>query len=219
MQPDINSLDLLNEPVEVGDVSGEDFFSVPLPDDGDHLARLTLGDRGVTVGQQKNKETGQKDGAAFLNVHVAAELLKDDGSKAGVLFDNPTSIAMDRDGQAVSKLAAILSVLDQPATACRTLGNLKLHTETTLAQGLKSVVVSRWEASAKAESTEEVSNAIAAGYVKAGKLHVGEYYTFLKGQKKFPEREDGNGYEPEVTNPITGEVVRAQAKIVRYKRA
>ena len=63
-----------------------------------------------------------------------------------------------------------------------------------------------------------LANAIAAGYAKAGRLKVGDYYTFLKGQKRFPEREDGT-YDPEVVNPVTGETARAQAQIVRYKRA
>ncbi len=217
MLPDLSALDLANEAVDIPEgVSGEEFFAVKLPDDGDHYAHLVLGDRGISTDRQRDKETGEKTGPVFLNVHLVAELYDDEGQRQGTLFDNPTSIPMQRDGGTQSKLVAILAITNNPPTGIRNLADLKAHTETVLGNAPEVIVVSRWEASAKAQDTEECAAAVTAKYAK--RLNPGDYYTFLKGQRNFPETESG-GNDPEVTNPITGETIRAQARIVRYKRA
>ena len=200
MPNDINDLSLMSEPVEVdGSITGEDFFQPPIPDDGDHLARLTLGDRGIKASRQKDKSTGQKSGKGFLMVHLAVELLDDSGNKVGVIFDNPTSIVMESVN--TSKLHAILDACGNPAPARATLGELLAHTEATLAQSPQVEVTTQWEARYnKGTDTDP------------------DYKTLLKGQKKFPPKPDG-GYERIVMDPETGERVTAQAVIRKYKRA
>jgi hypothetical protein len=217
--PEINAMRLSNE-IDIGDdIPGASFFSIQLPDDGDHFAHLRVGDRGVTVDNQRDKETGQKTGAPYVALHLVAELFAEDGTRTGTLFDNPNSVLMQTPKGRTSRLAGILDIVGSPVPrGTRSPEAYKEHVEVALADGPEAVVVSRWEASAKAESAEEVEAAIAAGYLKAGKAKVGDYYTFLKGQRNFPENEDGSR-SPEVTNPISGETVQAQVRIVRYKQA
>lgn len=200
--PDINDLDLLSEPVEVdGSIPAEDFFSVPLPDDGDHIAVLSLGDRGVKPARQRDKNTGQQTGAAFLNVHVVAKLQNDDGTEGLTVFDNPTSIVM-QNGQ--SKLHAILAICGAEVPPRTDLGNLKQITENTLAQKPRVKIYTQWEAS-----------------IDRG---AGKWDTVLKGQKRFPPLYDDDGnaipgkYNPEVEDPKTGIKVRAQVRVLRYAK-
>ena len=193
--PDINDLDLLNEPVEVdGSVNSDEFFTPQLPDDGDHLVTIALGDRGIKVARQKDKATGNRTGKGFLNVHLALTLVDDAGNKQGMVFDNPTSVVFS---SGTSPLHVILDLAGDPAPASSTLGELKAHAELVFAQNPKIVVTTQWLA--------QVKNAN------------GEYQDVKKGQKNFPLLENGK-YSPEITVPKTGETVNAQAKVVRYKR-
>lgn len=206
---DINALELLNEPVEVdGSVNSEEFFRPPLPDDGDHLARLTLGDRGIKVDRQREGESRAKTGKPFLQVHLAEELIDDTGAKVGTVFDQVTSVLMPNTG--TTKLHAILDLCGDPAPARSTLGDLLAHTEAVIAQSPQVVVTTQWEARGEDTSKPEGSK--------------DRYYTILKGQKKFPPiiGEDGEPtgkYDPEIEDPKSGEKVRAQVRVVRYKRA
>ena len=219
---DINSLELLNEPVEVdGSVNSEAFFRPPLPDDGDHLAILKLGDRGIKVDRQRD-ESGEKRGKPFLQVHLAEELIDATGAKVGMAFDQVTSVLMPNTG--TTKLHAILDICGDPAPARCTLGDLLAHTEQVFAQSPRATVTTQWEASTKADSQDSVNRAISLGLAKSGKLGVGDYYTILRGQKKFPPILDEDGkpsgkFESEIEDPVGGEKVRAQVRVLRYKRA
>jgi hypothetical protein len=216
MVPDINALELSQEVVEVnGQLSNpEEFFKLKLPDDGEHVGLLSLGDRGVKISRQKDSN-GVANGAAFLNVHLAIQLVGDSGEKAGSCLDNPTSIVMQSAG--TSKLHAILGLAGAEVQPRMTIGDLKELTENTLAQSPRVKVITQWEAQAKAESLEEVQ--------KSGVKKLGDYYTIAKGQKKFPPLVDDSGnqipgkFNSEILNPITGDNVQAQVRVVRYSRA
>lgn len=206
---DINSLELLNEPVEVdGSVNSEEFFRPPLPDDGDHLAIVTLGDRGIKVDRQREGDARTKSGKPFLNVHLALALIGDTGAKEGMAFDQVTSVLMPNTG--TTKLHAILDLCGDPAPPRCTLGELLSHAEATFAQNPQVIVTTQWEARAEDTSKSEGSK--------------DRYYTVLKGQHKFPPLTDDSGeptgkYNPEVADPKSGEVVRANIRVTRYKRA
>lgn len=198
MLPDINDLDLLNEVVEVGEGDAEEFFQAPLPDDGEHVAVLHLGDRGVTIARQRNKQTGDRTGAGFVNVHLVARILSSSGEEGIAVFDNPTSIVMQ---SGMSKLHAILDIVGSPAPHRSTLQELKEHVEAVLAQSPQVGIVTQWEAQ-----------------INRGTKDSPNYVTLLKGQKRFPFNDDTNKWSPDVEDPETSEMIRAQARILRYKR-
>jgi hypothetical protein len=204
--PDVNNLDLLGENVEVsGDASSEDFFTIKLPDDGKHTAVLHLGDKGVKADRQRNKTNGAKDGAAYLNVHLQARILNEDGSEGSSVFDTPTSIVMQ--STKTSKLHAVLDLAGNPAPNECNLGQLKEHTELALAQSPKVVIETQWEASVN-DGTKDKPN----------------YRIIVNGQKKFPPVLDADGnptgkYQQEITDPKSGQVVNAQVRVRRYFRA
>lgn len=212
--PDINNLDLLNESVEVsGDVTPESFFSPPILDDGEHEAILHLGDRGIKADRQADKVTGLKTGPGYLNVHLQAKTVDDAGNERIGCFDNPTSIVMQSVG--TSRLHMILDAAGHKAPNNISLGELKEHTELALAQSPKVKIATQWEASAKVETQ---------GQADASGTAIGKYYTFLKGQKKFPPVLDENGnptgkFQTQVQDPKTGLVGNAQVRIVKYARA
>lgn len=205
MMPDINSLDLLNEVVEVtSTASAEEFFAPPIPEDGDHKAVLHLGDRGIKVDKQREGKNGPKTGPAYLNVHNQAKILSDSGEEGLSVFDSLTSIVMQSAG--TSRLHAVLEVAGDPAPARCSLGELKAHTEAFYAQSAQFPVgiTTQWEAQ-----------------VNDGTQTDPKYRTVLKGMKKFPPVLDDQGnptgkYNPEVEDPKTGQKVRAQARIIKY---
>jgi hypothetical protein len=212
---DINDPSLVNEPVEVDEGSGEDFFQVPLPDDGSHLVVCELGNDGIKVGQQ----TPEKGGRYFLTAHLALTLIDEGGNRQGMVFDRPNSVVMERNGKRSSRLHALLDLVGAQTGSGQSLPAFHETVEQTFAQNPQVLATTQWQASAKAESEQEVEAAVAAKYAKEGKLRAGNYYTFLKGQRKFPPLDNGQGFNPEVTNPITGETVRAQAVVTGYRRA
>jgi len=202
---DINDLALLEEQVEVtSGANPEDFFSIALPDDGTHTAVLHLGDRGISVGRQRASD-GQKTGAAFLNVHLQARILGEDRKEGLSVFDNPTSIVMQSAG--TSKLHVILDLLGSSAPSPCSLGELKSHVEQVLAQSPQIGITTVWEAQVNRGSKEKP-----------------DYQTVAKGQKRFPSVLDSEGnptgkFTPEVQDPRSGEIVKAQVRISKYSRA
>ena len=202
--PDLNDLRLLQEPVVVdGDVSPDDFFSPPLPDDGDHLAVLHMGDRGLRVSRQKDDQ-GNRTGTPFLNVHIQAKIIDDKTGEEGIsVFDNPTSIVMPSSG--TSRLHMILAACGNPAPPRTTLGDLKQHVEVALAQSPKCLITTQWQAQ-----------------VNRGTQEKPDYQTVCSGQRKFQPERDGAGevvpnkFDPEVTDVKSGTKVRAQARITRF---
>lgn len=206
---DINDLSLQDEVVEVDKVSGEDFLGFKLPDDKRYPASFAFGQDKIKVGTRG-------DGSHFLNVHIAASLQDEYGRPAGVVFDRLNSVVYEnREGKKSSRLHATLDILGTEVPPGTKLPELYSLVEQTFAASPSGEVETQWQASAKAESEEEVEKAVAAGYAKKDKLKVGNYYTFLKGQRKFPPKESG-GFSPRVLNPITGVEVEAQVVIRNY---
>jgi hypothetical protein len=202
MQPDINQLDLLNEVVEVeGGASSEEFFQPPLPDDGEHLAILRLGDRGIKVDRQRSdskNKSSDRTGPAFLNVHLQVKLLDAAGNETLSVFDNLSSVVMQSAG--TSRLHAVLDLAGFAAPGRMTLGELKTLTETALAQNPRVKVYTQWEAQTEVPPGSKT------------------YVTVLKGQKKFPTTDAGK-FDPDVIDPKSGQACRAQARIIKYARA
>jgi len=200
---DINDTDLLRQEVETD--AGADpkrFFSPPMLDDGEYDAILELGDRGITVTQQKDKTSGEKTGPAFLTVHLHAITVDAGGNQGLGVFDNPTSIVMQSQG--MSKLVAILTLAGADVPGKCTLADLKSLTETTLAQTPRVKITTRWEAQVK--------------------LTDGTYQTIRTGQKNFPPEFNPDGspngrYNSEVTDPKSGLAATAQVRITKYGKA
>lgn len=209
MSFDINDPELLNEPIEVeGEVSSEDFFKPVLPDEGDYISILRLGDRGIKVDRQKEGEERKRTGKPYLNVHFALELQGENGEKVGTAFDQATSIVMPNMG--TSRLHAIMDLAGSPIPARSTLGEVLNEVETTLAQNPQIGATIQWLAQIEDTSKPEGSKE--------------RYRLVLRGQKKFPPILDSEGkptgkYDPEVVDSKTGETVRAQIKVTKYWRA
>ena len=210
---DINDPQLMNEPIDEKEgVSGAEFFAMPLPNDGWHSAALSFGQDKIKLDRQKGPD-GQRNGKPYLLVHLAASF--EEAGHKFTLFDRLTSIVMESRG--ISSLRAMLDVAGNPTPARSTLAELKDAVEQFIAPAPDVDVKSVWEAQAKIESDDEAQKAYAAGLTKKLK-RVGDYYTVLRGQAKFPENGAG-GYSPEVANPVTGETLRAQARIIAYRAA
>ena len=204
---DINSLDLLNEVVEVdGAASSEEFFNPPLPDDGEHAVVLALGNRGVKADRQwegdgKNRK---RTGSGFLNIHLQLKALKDTGGEGGTIaFDQLTTIVMESAGTSRAHAAFDLAGFKLHE---RTLGGLMHEIENSIAQHPKVGIVTRWEAQVN-RGTKESPN----------------WENVCVGQKNFPALLDADGnatgkYSPEVIDPKSGTPCRAQIRVVKYYR-
>jgi hypothetical protein len=199
---DINQLDLLNEVVEVSEgASSEEFFNPPLPDDGEHLVVFRLGNRGIKADRQweGTGKSRQRTGPAFLNVHLQLKEVKSTGEEGMTVgFDNMTSLIMP--GPGTSRLHAAFDLAGFPLPSRCSLGELKAAVENALAQNPQAVAVTRWEAQ-----------------VNHGTKESPDYQSILRGQKNFPPLGEGK-FNPEVTDPKTGQTVRAQSQIVKYSR-
>jgi hypothetical protein len=198
----------MQEVVEVdGSASSEAFFNPPLPDDGEHLVVLKLGNRGVQVKRQYDKNSKRNDGPGFLNVHLQLVSILDTGGEGPTIaFDNLTSIVMQSVG--TSRLHAAMDLAGFPLTSPAPLGTLKDEVERAIAQHPKVTVTTRWLAQ-----------------INRGTKDSPDWEDVVKGQKNFPPKLDGNGnvipgkFDPEVTDPKSGTSVRAQVNVVKYGRA
>jgi len=201
---DINDLSLLQEVVEVdGQARSEEFFQPPIPDDGEHEAILHLGDRGVTIGRQKDKASGQKTGVGFVNVHVQAKILNDQGQEGMSVFDNLTTIIMG----GLSRLHATMDMAGSRLPDRATLEEIRELATTWLAQNPRVRITTQWLAEVNRGSKEKP-----------------DYAVIAKGQRRFPPIVDEETqlptgkYSRDVTDPKTGDLVSAQVKVVKYAR-
>jgi hypothetical protein len=201
--PDINETDLLREEVETdSNADPNKFFAPPLLDDAEYECVLGIGDRGITVTKQKDKNTGTKTGPAFLTVHLHAKTVDAAGNVGLGAIDNPTSIVMQSQGS--SRLAIILQLIDVKVPGKCSLGELKQLAEQALAQNPRIKITTRWEAQIK--------------------LADGTYQIIRTGQRNFPPELDGDGkptgrFSPEVVDPKTGIAATAQVRIQKYAKA
>ncbi len=200
---DINDLSLAQEVCEVdGQVSSKDFFQPPIPDDGTYDAVLHLGDRGAVIGRQKDKATGQKTGGGFVNVHVQAKILNDQGQESMSCFDNLTTVLMG----GMSRLHAVMDLAGSPLPNRATFEEIRDAAVQWLAQNPRVKITTQWLAE-----------------INRGTKDKADYATLAKGQRRFPPviGDDGQPtgkYEREVTDPKTGDLVSAQVKVTKYDR-
>lgn len=205
---DINTLSLMDEVVEVdGNVDAEQFFSPPLADDGEHEVFLGLGNRGIKADRQREgKGTGNKTGPGFLNIHLQLKGVAQNGSESGtVAFDNISTIVMETNVGKTSRAHMLMDVAGFPIRE-RTLGGIMQEISNAIAQKPKVTAVTRWEAQ-----------------VNRGTKEKPEYENVCVGQKNFPPLLDKDGGEtgrhnPEVMDAKSGQLVRAQVRVVRYGR-
>lgn len=209
--PDINDLSLLNEPVEGLDPNArsEDFFKVSLPDDGDHLCVMTLGNDGVTHDRQRDKSSADKTGSVYIKAHVALKIQDpSDPADGMMLFDRLTSIVFSSKG--TSALHAVMDVAGFPLGAQLTKGEIIEAVKVALAQSPRVKVTSQWEAQVEDQTK-----------IKGSK---DRYRTVVKGQARMPKVLDDAGnetghYAQEVHEPGTGLLATAQARVIRYAKA
>ncbi len=208
MQPDLNDLSLLEEVIEVdGSASSEEFFQPKLADDGEHRVMLKLGNRGVQVMRQFNKDSKKRDGAGFLNVHLQLVEMGDNGSEGPTVgFDNLTSIVMPNAG--TSRLHAAMDLAGFPLPLRASIGELKQSVEAAIAQNPVATVTTQWRAQ-----------------INRGTKEKPDYEDVVKGQKNFPPKIDNEGntipgkFDPEVTDPKSGTSVRANVNVIKYAKA
>ena len=202
--PDINELQLRNEmmPEVDGTVQPEDFFAPPLPDDGEHQAVLRLGDRSTKIKRQKDKETQQPTGNAFVEAHVMAKILDDAGVETITVFDNPNSVVMQ--SSRTSRLHMVLRAAGFELPERPSFGEFEEFTKVALDQTPHVTITTQWQAQ-----------------VNRGTKEKPVYKDVLTGQKNFKKILDADGnwtgkYDPEVMDPESHQKVRAIARIVRY---
>jgi len=213
--PDINSLDLQEEFVEVPEgSSAESFYQFDLLDDGRYIAVVRAGNRGVVDGKKK------KDNSAMVTAHVQAVILDDSGNESKQsVFDQINSAMMPSKG--MSSIHAFMEMAGHKLPSRVSISSNGQPSQMAelvtmaLAQSPKVGIRTEWQASYKVENEEVAS--------KVGKK-VEEYVTFLKGQKKFPPMLDSDGnvtgkFSREVVDPKTGVTGKAQVKIVEYFKA
>lgn len=204
---DLNDLSLMQEVIEVdGAANPEEFFNPPLADDGDHTVILRLGNTGIRVMRQQQKgDTGQtRTGPGFLDVHLQLKEVKASGGEgATVAFDHINTVVMESSVGRTTRAHMVFAVAGFPLTE-KSLGGLKDEMERAVAQNPQAVVTTRWEAQVNRGTKDKV-----------------DWQTVLVGQKNFPRLLDAQGNEtgrfnPEVTDPKTGQVVRAQVRVTKY---
>ena len=207
-QVDINNLDLMNEVIEVdGAADSEAFFNPPLADDGEHEVIMALGNRGVKADRQWEGEgkARKRTGSGFLNIHLQLKGVKDNGEEGGtVAFDTLTTIVMESAGTSRAHAAFDLAGFKLQE---RTLGGLMQEIQLAVAQKPHAKITTRWEAQ-----------------VNTGTKEAPKYENVCVGQKNFPPLLDKDGndtgrHNPEVLDPKSGTMCRAQVRVVKYARA
>ena len=88
-----------------------------------------------------------------------------------------------------------MAILGEPIPSGLTTNQIKEHVELVAAQAPMVTIKTEWQAQ-----------------IKDGD----DYKTVKKGQRNFKQKDDGT-FDPEFEHD--GQVVRAQAKVIRYKKA
>jgi hypothetical protein len=194
VEVDINDLSLANEEVEVNS-EADAFAGPPPPDDGDHRAKLKLGQRKVTAGKTKQ-------GLPYFMVHIEATLNEPgqrfDGAK---VFDSASSMVMQSSG------------------TCRIAGILRQGLKETVpsrigSRDLTKMLVDRLagepDTIVKTQWTAYCGDCKESGKSKRGIV--------LRAQSRFPQNPDGT-HRHQLECPNCGSLLTARAEIVEYKSA
>src|SRR3984885_10407923 len=123
-QVDINSLDLADEEISVN-ADADAFSGPPPPDDGDHLVKLSLGNRKVQMGKGKNGQT-------YFMAHIQAKVL-DAAFENRVVFDNASTMIMQASG--TCRAAGVLKALGEQVPSRTTAKDLMRSLVDRLAGG------------------------------------------------------------------------------------
>jgi hypothetical protein len=132
---DINSLDLADEEISVNS-DADAFAGPPPPDDGDHLVKLSLGDRKVQMGKGKNGQT-------YFMAHVVAKLVTGPFENR-VVFDNASTMIMQ--GSGTCRAAGVLKALGETVPPRTTAKTLMQELVSRLAGEPQCIVTTSWEA-------------------------------------------------------------------------
>lgn len=193
---DLNDLQLADEQVDLN-ADADAFAGPPPPNDGDHLAKLSMGKRAVTGGKDKR-------GRPFYIVDTNAKLIA--GAFDGrILFDNVSTIVMDSSG--TSRMAGVLKALGHQVGGRTSIVELSRLYVNTLVGEPQVTVQSQWTAycaDCKAEAD-------ASGGKRGKKNGI-----VLRGEKRFPQDANG-GHRHQVECPNCGSMLNARAEVVAYK--
>lgn len=209
--PDINNMNLRDE-VPAGidyNADPEDFFKQELILDGDHQCVMTLGNDGVTITKQRDKQTGEKTGATFVQAHVMLKVDDpQDPSNGLVCFDRLSTIVFG--SKSNSALHAVMKLTGNEIPPGATFGAIEDHVKGVLAAPQRITVTTEWEAqvedTTKAKGSRE------------------RYRVVVHGMARFPKALNGDGqdtgkHDPEISEPGTGLKASTQVRVLRYSRA
>ena len=168
---------------------GDAFAGLAPIGDGEHVAVLTLGNRGTQLGTTK-------DGRKYIMTHLQATI--QEGEKKFTVFDTVSTLVQESSG--TSRMAGVLRAAGETVPARTTIADLARQFAQFIAGSPRVLITTRWEAQYQLPAEP--------GQTK------GKYKTFLRGQRKFPENGNG-GFVSEVKAP-DGTLVKAQAVVTKY---
>jgi len=191
-QVDLNNLDIVEEESIEGFNPEAEFYTTPNPpDDGVHLAVLSISDRkaGVFSG------TG-KDGKPYFMIFPRAQIVEPGTRNDNLYVSDVASTMVMPNGSC--KVAAILKALGQESIP-RGAGAMIKALHNLLLGNPQVKITTRWEAQPRDPGAD-------------GKRRK----PIIKGQNRFPPKPDGT-HNPIVKDPETGEEVSAQAVVTKYQ--
>ena len=134
-QVDINSLDLADDELSIN-TEADAFAGPPPPDDGDHLVKLSLGDRKVQMGKGKQGQT-------YFMAHVVAKLITGPFENR-VVFDNASTMIMQ--GSGTCRAAGILKAIGETVPSRVSSKDLMRQLVERLAGEPQCIITTTWEA-------------------------------------------------------------------------
>lgn len=186
---DLNDLALEDEALLL-DPDADAFQGPPPPPDGIHLVKLALFRRNGESPFQAGKD---KHGRPYIMASVVGTLIAEGRSwNNQKVFDRVSTVILGTSG--TCRMAGVLKALGIPVPATTTMKGLAQMFENALEGEPLIGIETQWQCRSQRGDTWE---------------------TILRGMKKFPQRQDG-GHQHIITDPETGELVTAQANVLRY---
>ncbi len=199
VEVDLNDLSLADEEISV-DADADAFAGPPPPDDGDHLVKLSLGKRKVTMGKAK---TGDNFFMVDINAKVVAGPFEN-----RILFDNASTMVMQNSG--TCRIAGVLKALGEQVPSRTTKKDIARSLVDKLAGEPQSTVTSQWTA-----FCQSCKDDFEQSHGKRGKKNG----IMLRGQRNFPSNGSDHGHKHQVECVQCGSLLSARAEIVAYKSA